>query len=177
PTSQAASAITTLLAEQQQQGMLPTGPSPVSAVAFSSDGRLLASADGDGMVRLWNPVTGQPVGAPIHASAQAVLAVAFSRDGRLLASADSDGTIRLWNPATSQPVGAPIQTGAQSVWWVAFSRDGKLLASADSDGTIRLWRVSLFTHPYAALCTFVGPPAPQEWNNHASGESQPKVCG
>ena len=35
----------------------------------------------------------------------------------------------------------------------------------------------LFTHPYAALCAYVGPPTPQEWNQYASGEPQPKVCG
>jgi len=32
-------------------------------------------------------------------------------------------------------------------------------------------------HPYAALCAYVGPPTPQEWSQHASGEPQPKVCG
>ena len=104
--------------------------------------------------------------------------VAFSPDGKLLASADADGTVRLWNPATRQPVGAPIQTGARGgVDAVAFSPDGKLLASADTDGTVRLWQVSLFAHAYAALCAYVGPPTPQEWNQYASGEPQPKVCG
>jgi WD40 repeat protein/DNA-binding XRE family transcriptional regulator len=158
---------------------LQTGALCVSAVAFSLDGKLLASSDAsDGAIRLWNPANRQPIGAPIQTGARSgVYGVAFSPDGKLLASADSDGTIRLWNPANRQPIGAPLQTGAQSVWWVAFSRDGKLLASADSDGTIRLWHVSLFTHPYSALCTFVGPPTPQEWNHYASGESQPKVCG
>jgi WD40 repeat protein len=96
----------------------------------------------------------------------------------LLASADGDGTVRLWNPATGQPVGAPIQAGAQNgVSAVAFSPDGKVLASAGVDGTVRLWHVSPFAHPYAALCAYVGPPTPQEWNQHASGELQPKVCG
>src|SRR5262245_2653706 len=102
PTSQAASAITTLLAEQRQRGILPADPSTVWAVAFSPRRTLLATGGGDGTVRLWNPATGRPVGAPLPAtSAQAnVYGVAFSPDGTLLATAGGDGTVRLWNPAT-----------------------------------------------------------------------------
>ena len=74
------------------------------------DGRLLASAGGDGTVRRWDPATGRPVGAPIHAvsAGYGVSGVAFSPDGRLLASAGGDGTVRRWDPATGRPVGAPI---------------------------------------------------------------------
>ena len=141
PTSQADSAITTLLAEQQQQGMLPADPSTVFAVAFSPSGRLLASADGDGTVRLWNPATSRAVRAPLHASAQnGVHGVAFSRDGRLLASADGDGTVRLWNLATSRPVATFHVTSAKyGVRAVAFSHDDRLLAIGSGDGTVRLW--------------------------------------
>ena len=82
----------------------------MNAVAFSPDGTLLATADTAGYVRLWNPATGQAVGAPFLAVTNGgVVAVAFSPDGKLLATADGDGTARLWNPATRQAVGAPMR--------------------------------------------------------------------
>ena len=66
-------------------------------VAFSPNGKLLASAGSDGIVQLWNPVTGQPVGAPLETGAlNGVYGVAFSPDGKWLASADSEGIVHLW---------------------------------------------------------------------------------
>ena len=157
------------------------GETAVTGVAFSRDGKLLASAGDDGTVQLWDTVTRQPVGAPLRTGSGGqggVTGVAFSPDGKLLASAGDDGTVQLWDTVTRQPVGAPLRAtaGQTAVTGVAFSRDGKLLASAGDDGTVRLWEVSLFTHPYAALCADVGPPTVQNWDQYAPGEPQPKVC-
>ena len=65
PTGQAGSAMSTLLAEQQVNRSLPASTTGVNGVAFSPDGKLLASANDDGTVRLWNPATGQPIGKPL----------------------------------------------------------------------------------------------------------------
>jgi WD40 repeat protein len=66
-------------------------------VAFSPDGKLLASADTDGTVRAWNPATGQPVGAPLQTGIQdPVFVVVFSPGGKLLASGGLEGTVRVW---------------------------------------------------------------------------------
>ena len=143
PTSLASSAMTTLLAEQQQNGILPADPSGVSDVAFSPNGKLLASADADGTVRLWNPVTGQAVGAPFQTGSGpqgGVTAVAFSPNGKLLASADTKGTVRVWDSVTRQPLGAPLWNDRSAgVFGLAFSPDGKLLAGEDENATVRLW--------------------------------------
>ena len=148
PTDQAGAVLASLLMEQQQQGILPGDPANlgVNAVAFSPDGKLLAVAQANGYVRLWNPVTGQPVGAPLLASTSPqsyVAGVAFSPDGKLLASAGGDGTVQLWNLATGQAVGTPLPAATSGgVNAVAFSPDGTLLAAAYADGYVRLWNLA-----------------------------------
>lgn len=111
--------------------------SSVSAVAFSPDGKQLASASRDSTVRLWDVATGAPL-QTLEDHSDYVRAVAFSPDGKQLASASRDGTIRLWD------AGATLQKfegHSDSVRAVAFSSDGKQLASASAseDRTIRLW--------------------------------------
>ncbi len=165
PTDQAGSAVASLLIEQQQRGILPGDPSGYGLlnVAFSPDGTLLAAAYSNGYARLWNPATGQPVGAPLPADPGKKLlgGVAFSPDGKLLATGDEDGYVRLWDPATRQPVGAPVpaDTGpGGSVIGMAFSPDGRLLATAGADGTVRLLNVAAHRVVGAPLLASTSPP-------------------
>jgi len=136
------------LAAGGQQRML-TAPvedryaSPRAGVAFSPDGRLLATGCESETVQLWDPATGVQHRTLTVDDRPSSLGrtrdVAFSPDGRLLASCNFDDTIRLWDPATGAQRRTLPGDGLYATR-VAFSPDGQLLASCGfSDKTVWLW--------------------------------------
>lgn len=133
----------------------------VLAAAFSPDGKLLASAGFDAVIRLWNTASGEPV-AELKGHAAEVHAVAFSPDGRLLASAGRPGEIRLWDVRKGQQV-AVFQGHTDVVRGLAFAPSGNQLASCGLDKTVRVWDVATgteqlrFEHDaYAVAVAFSG---------------------
>jgi WD40 repeat protein/serine/threonine protein kinase len=115
---------------------------PVRSVAFSPDGKTMASGSNDTTIILWDISSRQPIGPPLTGHTDTVRSVAFSPDGQILASGSFDGTIILWDTATGEPLGPPLTDHTGGVWSVAFSPGGQTLASASEDQTIILWDVT-----------------------------------
>ncbi|WP_329429958.1 hypothetical protein OG339_17085 [Streptosporangium sp. NBC_01495] len=144
PTDEARYGMVTALATSVK-GVLNGHTASVTAVAFSPDGRTLATAGQDRSARLWDVATRRPIGAPLTGHDGWITAVAFSPDGKTLATAGGDGTARLWNLATRRPIGDPLtsRTGRPGLLTtVAFSPDGRTLATAGVNDAIRLWDVA-----------------------------------
>ncbi len=123
-------------------GILHGHTDAVTSVAFQPRSSLLASASGDGTIRLWNARTRTQVGQPLRGPYGGVASVAFSADGTVLASGYQSGDVVLWGSSTHRPIAHPSTGGADSAISVAFSPDRRWLAAARLNGTIALWALA-----------------------------------
>src|SRR5262249_45675229 len=110
----------------------------VFAVAYSADGKLLASGGYDQSVHIWDAASGREV-RTLRGHASGVASLAFRPDGRRLASGGEDGVIKIWDATKGS---GPTQVAAEShvrYTGLAFSPDGRWVASATQDysGAVR----------------------------------------
>jgi WD40 repeat protein len=130
------------VARRQPVGpVIPAHSLGVESVAFSPDGKIIASA-GDLTIKLWDVSSHRKIGSPLIDQQEGIEDLAFRPDGKTLVSAGDDGAIRFWNVARRRQLGAPLRGDREGVMTVAFSPDGRTLASAGFDGTVRMWDVA-----------------------------------
>jgi serine/threonine protein kinase/WD40 repeat protein len=120
----------------------------VPCVAFSPDGRSLASVSKDRTIRVWDPATGQLLRAGWGHNAE-IEAITFSPDGRLMATADFDGGVYVWDAARGTELARPIdpyfrpaerEQPPGQVWRLQFDASGEQLAAAGGKG-VAVWSV------------------------------------
>jgi WD40 repeat protein len=119
------------------------GAASFRSVAFSPDGKMLAT--GDGGVKLWDVGTGAV--RTLRGHVATVSSVAFSPDGRTLLSGGMAGEMKLWDVATGEVRATLWGRPRAEVWAVAYSPDGSTIVSGSQDGTIKLWDAKSPTTP------------------------------
>ena len=134
---------------------------PIDCLAYSPDGRRIASCGEDRTIRVWDANTGEEI-LTLQGHEQYIASIAYSPDGESIVSGAGDNMVKVWD----------VKTGAEkisfaghqsSITAVAFSPDGLRIASASTDKTVKAWdadsgnNLITFTHPGTAFCLAFSP--------------------
>ena len=133
------------VATGEPKGALTGHAAQITSIAFSPDGKTLASGGSDGRVRLWDSITGEHLKKFTgYGRLGFIWDLAFSPDGSTLACATFDG-VKFWDVVTGQ---ATTSFAEEAVMSIAYSPNGTTLASGgDGDNpTIHLWDVATGVH-------------------------------
>jgi WD40 repeat protein len=125
----------------KERHRLAGGDDAVTAVAFSRDGKLVASAGVRGRIHVWDSATGRQRRRLGTDRLLWVRSLAFSADGKILAAGGSEESVLLWDVATGKEL-PPLSGHQGCIDSIAFSPDGKRLASGSWDQTVRVWAVA-----------------------------------
>jgi WD40 repeat protein len=113
----------------------------VLAVAFSEDGKMLASSGADGNLKLWDLQTGKELAS--FKEQGLITFLKFGSNSKLLISANQAGVIKLWDLAAGSGAGREVSAVSSSELVEAeLSGDGALLVTTHSDGSVKLWEMS-----------------------------------
>ena len=119
----------------------------VTSIAFSPDGRHIASGSWDNTIRIWDAETGKVVTGPLEGHTGSVWSVAFSPDGRHVASGSYDHTIRIWDVETGAHAHA-FDGHTGNISSVALSPDSQFKASVSSNEALRIHSTKVQVSPH-----------------------------
>jgi WD40 repeat protein len=162
-----------------QPTLLPGHKENVSYVAFSPDGRWLATApatDFDTDVRLWEVADPESPPILLQGHEEMILDMAFSPDGRWLATASADDTAHLWDMANPQAEPVVLRGHGEMVIDLAFGPDSRWLVTGSRDNTARAWRVRQ-DDLMGLACLFAGRNfTDAEWKRYFPDDPYRKTC-
>ena len=120
---------------------IPAHTQTVLGIAYSPDGKRLATASQDGTAKVWDVSSGEEKFTLDILRQSGVNAIVYSSDGQLLATSSDDGQANVWDANTGREL-LSLRGHTNEVWAIVFSADGKRIATASIDGTAKIWNAT-----------------------------------